>query len=304
MRIGLTARGSTVDKIIEHAQWAESAGFSTVWFASVTAGDPLVAMAFAGRATSSIELGTSVLQTYPCHPLLQANRVASAVDAMGRAGFTLGIGPSHERWVTSLYGMSFDHPARNTEEYVEIITRLVRDEAVDFAGQDWSCHTPAGVSMAHPVPVLVSAMGPRMLRLAGTVADGTILYLVPPRVIESRVVPQIREAAQAASRPPPRIVAGLPVAVHDDLDEARAAAGTMSAVYGDLPIYKRVMAEGDYDSVAELAIVGDESSVAAQLQSLVDAGATDVWAGIFPVGDDPTASLRRTTDLLQTLLLD
>jgi F420-dependent oxidoreductase-like protein len=298
MHIGLTARGSTVDEIVEHARWAEAQGFNSVWFSSVTAGDPLVAMAIAGRSTSSIELGTAILQTYPCHPVLQANRVAAAAEAMGRPGFALGIGPSHERWIEGLYGLSYDHPGRNTEEYVRILTALFRNEAVDFSGQDWSAHSPAGVPLAHPVQVLVAAMSPRLLRVAGTMTDGTVLYLATAKVIESRVVPQIRQAASAAGRPAPRIVAGMPVAVHDDVTEARNAAAQYSAMFGSLPNYLRVLAEGGYASFAEAAIVGDEASVAAQVRALVDAGATDVWAGIFPVGDDAAASLRRTTDLL------
>jgi F420-dependent oxidoreductase-like protein len=302
MRIGLTARGTTANQLVEHAQWAEEQGFTSVWYASVTAGDPLVAMALAGRATSRIELGTAVLQTYPCHPVLQANRVASVVDAMGRPGFTLGIGPSHEKWVTMLYGMSFDHPARSTEEYVRILTALLRGEGVDFDGEDWSSHAPTGVTAAHAVPVLVSAMGPRLVKLAGAVADGTITYLVSPKLLDSRIVPQLNEAATAAGRSAPRIVAGLPVAVHDDLAEAREAGNRYSAMFGGLPIYKRVMNEGGYQSFGDIALVGNERSVGGQLQAIFDAGATDVWAGVFPVGDDPARSVRRTTDLLATLL--
>jgi F420-dependent oxidoreductase-like protein len=302
MRIGLTGRGTTADQLVEHAQWAEGQGFTSVWYASVMAGDPLVAMALAGRATSRIELGTAVLQTYPCHPVLQANRAASVVDAMGRPGLTLGIGPSHEKWVTMLYGMSFDHPGRSTEEYVQILTSLLRGDGVDLTGEDWSSHAPTGITPAHPVPVLVSAMGPRLLKLAGATADGTITYLAAPKLLESRIVPQISEAAAAAGRPAPRIVAGLPVAVHDDVSEARESGTRYSAMFGELPIYKRVMNEAGYEGFGDIAIVGKEEAVASQIRSVIDAGATDVWAGIFPVGDNPAASLRRTTDLLASLL--
>src|SRR5271166_5719916 len=113
MRIGLTAGGSTTDEIVAYARAAEADGFNSIWFASVTTGDPLVALAVAGRETSSIELGTAVLQTYPCHPLLQANRAASVVNAMHRS-FTLGIGPSHESVIPGSYGIPYDHPGRNT----------------------------------------------------------------------------------------------------------------------------------------------------------------------------------------------
>ncbi len=113
MRIGLTAGGSSTDRIVQQAVRAEQEGFSSLWYASTVAGDPLAAISFAGRATSSIELGTAVLQTYPCHPLLQANRVAAVVDTMGRAGFTSGIGPSHEILIRGVYGLSYDRPGSN-----------------------------------------------------------------------------------------------------------------------------------------------------------------------------------------------
>lgn len=304
MRIGVTARGSTVEEIVEHAQWAEAQGFGSVWYSSATAGDPVVAMALAGRATSSIELGTAILQTYPCHPLLQANRVAAAAAGMGRPGFTLGIGPSHEQLIRGLYGLSYDHPGRNTEEYVGILTALLRNEPVDFDGKDWTVHTPAGVALAHPVPVLVGAMSPRLLRVAGSMADGTVSYLASEKVLESRVVPQLQQAAAQAGRQMPRIVAGIPVAVHDDVGEARHAFASYSTMFGSLTNYTRVLTEGGHGSAADAAIVGNEASVSAKLRSLIDAGATDIWAGIFPVGDDPAVSLRRTTDLLGQLAVE
>lgn len=303
MRIGLAGGGSSVERIVEQAERAEADGFDTLWYASAIAGDPLVAMALAGRATSSIELGTAVLQTYTCHPLLQANRVASVVSAMGRPGFTLGIGPSHEPVVRGVYGMAYDHPGRSTEEYVRVVTALLRGESVDFDGDDWTAHSDGRmVRVAHEVPVLVSALAPRLLRVAGEAADGTVLWMAPARAIETHVAPRIRAAASDAGRPAPRIVAGLPVAVHDDEVEARSVAATLFAGYGTLPNYRRILDIGGAAGPADAVIAGDEASVRAQLQGLVDAGATDVWAAVFPVGDDARASRRRTTDLLRELV--
>lgn len=303
MRIGMTGGGTSVEKIVEQAKRAEADGFSSLWYASVVGGDPLVPIAIAGRETSRIELGTAVLQTYPCHPLLQANRVASVVAAMGRPGFTLGIGPSHEPLIRGVYGLSYDHPGRNTEEYVRIVTALLRGEAVDFDGRDWSTHSAGrAVAPAHRVPVLVSALGPRLLRVAGEIADGTVLWMAPPRAIEKHVAPRIHAAASGAGRPAPRIVAGLPVAVHDDEAEARSAAVANSTAYAGMRAYQRILDIGGAAGPAEAAIVGREASVRAQLQGLLDAGATDIWAAVFPAGDDRSASVRRTTDLLRELV--
>src|SRR6478752_6095552 len=292
MRIGLTGGGATTDKIVRQAKQAEADGFTSLWYASVVTGDPMVAMAIAGRQTSRVELGTAVLQTYPCHPLLQANRVASVVDAMGRPGFTLGIGPSHEPLVRGVLGLSYDHPGRSTEEYVRILTGVLHGDTVEFDGQDWTAHTAGrAATPAHPVPVLVSALGPRLLRVAGELADGTVLWMAPPAAIEAHIAPKVHAAAAAAGRPPPRIVAGLPVAVHDDEAEARVAASANSSVHAGMANYQRILQIGNTATPADAAVVGSESAVRNQLQSLLDAGATDIWAAAFPVGDDRKASL-------------
>ena len=303
MLIGLTGGGASVDRVVRQAKEAEADGFSALWYASIVTGDPLVAMAIAGRETSTIELGTAVLQTSPCHPLLQANRVSSVVDAMGRPGFTLGIGPSHEPVIRGAFGMSYDHPGRSTDEYLQILTALLRGENVDFDGSDWSAHTAGrAVPPSHPVPVLLSALGPRLLRVAGEHADGTVLWMAPARAIETHVAPKLHAAAAAAGRPAPRIVAGLPVAVHDDIAEARAAASASSSMYAQMENYTRILEIGGAGTPADAAIVGNESSVTSQLQSLLDAGATDIWAAVFPVGDDRRASTRRSKDLLRDLV--
>ncbi len=302
MRIGLTSWASTVDALVAQAVAAEADGFSSLWYASGVTGDPLVAMAIAGRATTRIELGTAVLQTYPCHPLLMANRATSVTKGMGRAGFTLGIGPSHESVVRDVYGLNYDAPGANTEEYVRILTGLLRGETVDVDGAHWTTHSAGRmVPTDHPVPVLVSALGPRLLRVAGEIADGTVLWLATAQVIGERVTPIITAAAAAAGRPAPRIVAGLPVAVHDDVDEARQAQAGAAALYANRPSFQRVVELGGSSSAAETAIVGNEASVTTQLQSLLDAGATDMHAAIFPVGSDPKASIRRTRELLASL---
>jgi F420-dependent oxidoreductase-like protein len=306
MRIGLTGGGSGVEKMTAQARQAEADGFTSLWYASGVTWDPLAAMAVAGRETSRIELGTAVLQTYPCHPLLQANRASSVAAAMGRPGFTLGIGPSHEPIVRGVYGLPYDHPGRSTEEYARILTATLRGEQVDFDGADWTAHSKdRAAAPPHPVPVLLAALGPRLLRVAGEVADGTIAWLAPVRAIETHIAPRIQAAASAAGRPAPRIVAGLPVAVHDDEGEARAAAAAIPAMSAGMANYQRVMNIGGASSAADVAIVGGEASVRAQLRALIDAGATDIWAAVFPVGSGKparAASLRRTAGLLRELV--
>ena len=273
-----------------------------MWYPSAIGIDPLAAMAMAGAATERIELGTSILPTYPCHPTLMAQRALATSMAMGREGFTLGVGPSHHPVVEGMLGLSYDRPGTHTEEYLQVLAPQLRGEAVSFSGQTLQVNAQARGEVPHRVPLLLAALGPRLLRVAGELADGTILWMGNARAIESHVSPRIRAAAEAAGRPEPRIVAGLPIAVHDDVDEAREAAGKAFANYGMLPNYQRLLNHGGIDSPADAAIVGDEAAVTAGIQGLFDAGATEYWAAIFPVGDDRSGSRARTRALLDSLV--
>jgi F420-dependent oxidoreductase-like protein len=264
----------------------------------------LTAIAVAGRATSSIELGTAVLVTYAAHPLLTAARAASTAAAMARAGFVLGMGPSHDMAIEGMYGLSYEHVGRHTEEYTRIVTAALRGDEIQVDGEDFQVHVAGPTAAPFPVPVLLGALAPRMLRVAGEVADGTVTWLANREALESHVVPRVNAAAASAGRPAPRVVAGLPVAVHDDVDEAREAAARQYGFYGTLPNYARILGIGGLEHSADACIVGDEDAVAAQLRALVDAGATDVWAAIFPVGDDRRASRARTRALLEHLVTE
>ena len=301
MRIGLPGGGSSVDRIVQQAIDAEADGFTSLWYASAVFGDPLVPMAIAGKATSTIELGTSVLQTYTCHPVLQANRAAATAAAMERPGFTLGVGPSHHMVIEGAFGLSYEGVGAHTEEYVEVLAPLLRGEGVNHSGTHFRVNIPAVTPLPQPVNLMVSALAPRLLRVAGESTAGTILWMANARSIDTHVAPKINAAATAAGRPAPRIVAGLPVAVHDNVDEAREKAAKDFANYGVLPNYRRILDIGGATGPADAAVVGDETSVAAQIQALFDAGATDVWAAPFPVGDDRSASRQRTRALLKEL---
>jgi F420-dependent oxidoreductase-like protein len=299
MRIGLSGGSNTIERTVEQVRQAEADGFTSMWFPGSVGGDPLASLVVAGRATATIELGTSVLQTYPCHPQLQANRAAATAAAMGRSGLTLGIGPSHEVLIQGNLGIDYSHVGRHTEEYVTILTALLRGEEVQFSGEDLVARAK-GVEA--DVPVLVAALGPRLLRVAGELAAGTITWMANNKAVAEHVVPRIQGSAAAAGRPESRVVVGLPLAVHDDVAEARAAAQKQFGFYGNLPNYQRILAIGEADGPADAAIVGDERSVAAQMQSLFDAGATDVWASVFAVGEDRAASRARSRELLHSLL--
>jgi len=294
MRIGLSGGGSTADRIIEQAKAAEADGFSAIWYQStIGIGDPLVAAAVAGRETTSIELGIAVLQTYPCHPLLLGSRIAAAVAVMDRPGLTIGVGPSHPQAMEMSFGIPYERPGQHTEEYVTILADMLAGRSVYLDGELLKAQTMGiTATLAHPVSLLVGALGPRLVRVAREKTDGTVLWMANHRAIAEYIRPAIG--------PDKRIVAGLPVAVHDDVGEARRKADKVHMLSSHLPNYRRVLTAGGANSAGDVAIVGDEASVADQIAQLFDAGATDLWAATFTVGDRD-ASKARTRALLAEL---
>jgi F420-dependent oxidoreductase-like protein len=161
---------------------------------------------------------------------------------------------------------------------------------VDYHGTEFTAAPEWPVSLAGgtPVPLYVAAMGPRALRVTGELADGTLPYLAGPRTVEDFIVPTITEAATAAGRPAPQIIAAVPVVVSGDADAARALAVEELKFYETIPSYAKVIAREGVDRAADIAAVGSPEAVRKHLKRYVDAGATDlVLSGLRSDSTDP-----------------
>jgi F420-dependent oxidoreductase-like protein len=306
MRIALTGGGSTVDRIIDSAQRAEADGFSGLWFpGGGGALDPLVLLGVVGRATERIELGTSIVQTYTRHPVLMAQQALTVGAAIGDpTRLTLGVGVSHRPVIEGVYGLDYDTNARHLREYLTVVSGLLGEGRVSFTGEEYVARVDLGRRADETVGLVVAALAPRSLAAAGELSDGTITWMANAVAVESLIAPAIGAAAATADRPAPRVIVGLPVAVTDDEAVGRETAARQFSVYGTLPNYQRVLAAGGVSSPAEAALVGDEQQVGDAISALFAAGATEVWAAPFPVGDDRSASRKRTMTLLRQLVAD
>ncbi|MFN0096417.1 MAG: TIGR03564 family F420-dependent LLM class oxidoreductase [Dehalococcoidia bacterium] len=296
---------SGIGGMIERFQRAEADGLPSAWIGNHLNFDAMTVIAMAGGATSSIELGTAVVPTYPRHPMVMAQQALTTSLATG-GRFTLGIGLSHKFIVEDWQGMTWAKPARHLRDYLNLLMPLLRGEKVDYAGQEYRSrlnnapHTQLDVPGA-PVPkVLVAALGPAMLKVTGELADGTSLFWCGPGYIESTVVPTITQAAAAAGRPAPRILSGMPIAVTSKEESARASCAKVWAVYGQIYSYKNVIRAEGGAGVADLAIVGDETAVRKHLKRLAEIGVTDYNGAILPVPEDPD-SPARTYELLREI---
>lgn len=296
MDIALGIGGSTIDEVVANAEKAAAAGFTSAWLANIFGVDAMMGAAIAGRTVPGIRIGTAVVPIGPRHPHALAQAAMTAWDATdGR--FTLGIGVSHQIVIESMFGLSFDKPAKQMREYLAVLLPLLREGNVSHDGELYRVHAPLERGRDGSPDVLLAAMAPAMLRLAGEVADGTLLWMTGAKTVSNHVAPRICGAAESAGRPSPRIVCSLPVAVTDDPDSARETAASTFAIYGTLPSYRAMLDAEGAEGPGDVALVGDEETVAARIRELSEAGVTEFSASCF--GDGET--MRRTIEVLRGL---
>lgn len=299
MRIGvhLALRPSQpLERVIDQARRLEQAGLETVWIDQLYDYEALALAALLGRETQRIALGTWVVPTYPRHPSVLAQQALTA-QAASRNRLVLGIGLSHRVVIEKHLGLDFSRPVRHMREYLEVLLPLLRGESVEYDGQCFRVRLAVGVPDAKAPPVLVGALGPQMLRLCARLADGVAIWLGGAELLERFALAHLREASEAAGRPFPRLAVGLPVAVCRDAAAARAAAAHMLAPSAALPSYQGVLARGGAAAPEDVAILGDEAEVRAQLARLAALGVSDFNAWCVPVPGE-SDSLERTHALL------
>ncbi|MHC1559572.1 TIGR03564 family F420-dependent LLM class oxidoreductase [Actinomycetospora sp. C-140] len=299
LRIGITVGGEVVGRpgppaeVVDDVRRAEEDGFASAWTVHFSrAVDALTTLTVAGGVTSRIALGVGVVPTYPRHPLALAQQAATAQAFCG-GRLTLGVGVSHRPVIEGLHGLPYASPADHLREYLSVLVPLLRGEEVAVDGEHHRVHGGFRVPGAAPVPVLVGALSPRMVRAARE-ADGVVTWLAGPRTLGEQIVPALGGGK--------RVVAALPVAVTDDPDAARAAAEDVFARYAGLDNYRRLFEREGVDSVGELAVAGPEAVVEAAVDRLADLGVTELWAVPFPAGADTDGAVaRRTRALLAEL---
>ena len=294
MRLGLFLENRDIDTFVGMCRQAADDGFASLWTSQIFRLDALTALAVAAREVPNIEFGTGVVPTYPRHPMTLAIQ-AMTTQAVAGGRLTLGIGLSHQMVVEGMWGYDFSKPARHMREYLSALLPLMRGEAVNFEGETLKCvgqvDNPKGVG----VPVLLAALAPRMLELAGSLCEGTVTWMTGPETIETHIAPSVRAAADKAGRPDPRVVMCLPVAVTDDVPAARELASKTFAIYGHLPSYRAMLDREGAAGPADVVIAGTEDEVAERVMSMKRRGVTDFIA-------TPFTELERTTALLKTLL--
>ena len=296
-----------VERLLDDVVAAEGAGFASVWIPQVPDDfDAMTAAALGGWHTQRIEIGTAVVVLQSRHPVALAQQALSTQAACaGR--FSLGLGPSHDWIIRDMMGLPYERPAALVRSYLDVLDAAFAGPGpVDVDNEHFTIHNPLDITDITDNPVLLAALGPVMLRLAGERADGTILWMADERAIGDHIAPRITAAATAAGRAAPRIVAGVPVCICADheVDGARARADRILAEAEISPNYQRLMEHGDATNVSDILAAGSEEAVLARLRSFADAGVTDLSVRVLPIGDgrdELLASSRRTREFLATI---
>jgi 5,10-methylenetetrahydromethanopterin reductase len=292
----IAGRPAEFSELVAQAQRAEASGFASIWFANIFGADALIAATVCGRATTRIEVGTAVVPSYTRHPYTMAQQALSVNAAIGNR-LALGIGLSHQIVIETMLGLSYAKSYSHMKDYLAALNPLLRDGKVRVSNDSYRVNARVAVLGAKPPSVLIAALAPKMLGLAGSVADGTVTWMTGPKTLADHTVPSIRQAAAAAGNPAPRIVAGLPLAVTDDAVAARHAAGRHFQVYGGVPSYRAMLDREGAAGPADVAIVGNEAEVSAQLDHLAAIGVTELIAVPFHVHAQDE-SLERSLALL------
>ncbi|MBY8858351.1 LLM class F420-dependent oxidoreductase [Nocardia sp. CA2R105] len=301
MRIGILLNEPTGPEglrgLTDELRRAADEGFNSAWMTHIFGVDALTALAVAGSQVPGIDIGTGVVPSYPRHPGALAQQARTTALAVGPGRLTLGLGLSHKIVIENMFGYSFERPARHMREYLSVLMPLLENKPVSFAGETVKANLALSVPNEGSVPVLLAAMGPAMLKLAGRVTDGTVLWMTGPATVRDHVAPAITAAAAEAGRPAPRVVCPLPVCVTDDVDGAREQAAKVYAAYGSLPSYRAMMDREGAEGPADLAIIGSEEYVAERIRSIFHAGATEFVGAVFVGGEEAVRTRALLTGL-------
>ena len=279
MELGIFGSSRNIDDLKKQVQEANTLGYSTFWTPQIFNLDALTALAVIAESVEGIRLGTSVIPTYPRHPMMLAQQ-ALTVNQVSNGRLDLGIGLSHKPVVEGMWGISFDAPVGHMSDYLQILMALLHDGTISYGGKHLTSRGGIDVPADAP-PVLVAALGPQMLKLVGRVAEGTVTWMTGPETIRNHISPIINAAAEEAGRPVPQVIAAVPVCITSDLDIAEEYAKRDFGFYGDLPSYRAMLEREGLANSWDIALSGSFEEVAEGLQKYSDSGGTQVVAAVY-----------------------
>ena len=305
-RIGLHAGAPNAEASLDLMRRAEAAGIHAAWLTTGGTGlDALTLFAAAAVQTDRILFGTSIVPTYPRHPIVVAQQV-QVLEQLAPGRLRLGVGPSHRPTMRAMFGYRLRAPLTNLREYLHILRALLNEGAVDFDGQEYTAH--ATIPRPVNVPVMASALQEGSFELCGAAADGAISWVSPAVYLRDQALPALRRGSDAAGRETPPLIAHAPVCLSDNPDATRLAVQQQLSNYPRLPYYQRMWAAAGYPEAAEetwsdgmiaaTVLAGDADAVGEKMTAMLDMGISELLVTPVLAGADPAADLEATINLL------
>ncbi|MFF4272512.1 LLM class F420-dependent oxidoreductase [Streptomyces sp. NPDC001536] len=291
-----------IDPTVQLAREAHEFGLRSAWFGQTFGYDSPSLAAIVGREVPGLHVGTAAIPVFGRHPLLVSSQAQTAQAATG-GRYHLGLALGTKHLTETGFGIPYERPIARLREFLTALRTLTETGGADFHGELLTAAPPLPASVPGgaepPVPLLVAAMAPQALRVSGELADGILPLLAGPRALAEHLVPAVTAAAEAAGRPAPRIVAFVPGVVTADVEAVREKATESLAFYEQFPSYQRVLGLSGATRAADLAVIGDEETVAAEVRRYREAGATEVAFTATDLGGEEDR--RRTWKLLGEL---
>jgi F420-dependent oxidoreductase-like protein len=302
--LGVAVRGDKAPEVLTRIEQAEQLGLHAAWMTTGGARlDSMTVFAAAALRTQRIKLGTSIVPTFPRHPLVMVQQ-AQVVAQLAPGRFRLGVGPSHRPTIEAM-GLPFTSPLGHLREYLRILKALLQQGRVDMDGTYYKAHE----TILEPLdlPVMASALQRGSFELCGEEADGAISWICPGTYLHDVALPAMQAGAERVRRPVPPLIAHAPVCVHDNAEEVRTAVREQIQ-NPRLPFYRQMLiaagfpeaADGTWSDAMIDAVVlwGNEDRVTERLHGLFAYGATEILASPVLAGRDRAASHDRTMRLL------
>ena len=305
-RIGIHAGAPNAEASLDLMRRAEAAGVQASWLTTGGTGlDALTLFSASAVQTDNILFGTSIVPTYPRHPIVVAQQ-AQVIDQLAPGRLRIGVGPSHRPPMRSMFGFDLKAPLTNLREYLQILRALLQEGSVDFDGEEYTAH--ASIPRPVNVPVMASALQEGSFELCGAEADGAISWVSPAVYLRDRALPAMRRGSDQAGRETPPLIAHAPVCISTDADATRAAVQQQLSNYPRLPFYQRMWAAAGYPEAAEetwsdgmieaTVLTGDADVVGEKMAAMLDIGIDELLVTPVTAGDDPGDDMEQTIQLL------
>jgi F420-dependent oxidoreductase-like protein len=290
-RVGLNVDGANAAAAVNTIVAAENAGVRQIWMTQPpNFPDVLTTIAAAAAKTSSINLGTSIVPTYPRHPLVLAQQ-ALAVHDLAPGRLRLGIGPSHSVVIENIYGLQHSKPLAHLHEYADVLRTALWDGKVSHHGDFYNVE--AALVRAAQIPVLISTLGKMAFQLAGLIADGALTWVCPIQYLLQTGLPALRSSAAAVGRSAPTLVAHIPVVLSEDRASILSAGHRHLDFYAKITFYANMFSNAGFQITSDqkvpdtlidnLVVSGNETTIAARFTELLGTGISELMISLLPI---------------------